>query len=342
MSTNVKGDQRAALKRTMEAILGETQRKAAQKQLLGLDEAGTAKPAADSYRVLPERISELVYNIPAKRRLNDLVLSESIVSDVQEFFDEYGQAALLRANSLEPRHTVLMVGPPGNGKTSLAEVIATELALPLLSIRYDAIVDSYLGETANRLRRLIDYATLNPCVLFFDEFEAVGKERNDIQETGEIKRVVSSLLVQMDRLPSHTIIVCATNHPEMLDRAVWRRFELELHINPPGKQQLMAWYSRFEHSLGSVDTGISLQQFAKIMAGKNMSQIEAFTLNVRRKIILSKGQLSAADAVRHVLDRLEQRPINIEGGDQGHGDQLSDSKTQTRSRKTQTNPRKKT
>jgi SpoVK/Ycf46/Vps4 family AAA+-type ATPase len=94
-----------------------------------------------------------------------LVLSDEVVSEVKEFLHEYAHAALLRDHSIEPRHTVMLVGPPGNGKTSLAEAFAAELSLPLLSIRYDAIVDSYLGETSNRLRRLIDYATLNPCFI---------------------------------------------------------------------------------------------------------------------------------------------------------------------------------
>lgn len=331
MSASLKGD-RQALQRTMEAIIAKSQRNAIrQPELPGIN-GQTQSGGENLTKVLPERIAELVYNIRAKRRLDDLFLQPEVVEEVNEFVHEYSHSALLRANSLEPRHTVLLVGPPGNGKTSLAEAFATELSLPLLSIRYDAIVDSFLGETSNRLRKLIDYATLNPCVLFFDEFDAVGKERSDAQETGEIKRVVSSLLVQMDHLPSHTLVVCATNHPELLDRAVWRRFELKLDIERPDSSQLKRWFSRFSQSLNSVDLGVTPDEFAEYMAGENMSAVEAFTLDVRRKIILSKGSVTAADAVQRVLARLKKRPINNTNLPGDHGKRISDSPAEARSK----------
>ena len=134
----------------------------------------------------------------------------------RELIEEHRRADLLRAHNLEPRHRVLLTGPPGNGKTSFAEALATELAVPLLSVRYESLIASYLGETAVRFSRLFDQVRVRRCVLFFDEFDVVGKERGDVHETGEIKRVVSSLLLQIDALPSHVVAVSATNHPELL------------------------------------------------------------------------------------------------------------------------------
>jgi len=185
----------------MSAIISESKRsslKAAQSlqtQLPGIDSNARSRGQSNGPAELPDRIAELVYAISTRRRLDELVLNQQVVDQIDELIEEFSNSALLRAHSLEPRHTLLLVGPPGNGKTSLAEAMATELGLPLLALRYDAIVDSFLGETSNRLRKLIEYATATPCVLFFDEFDAVGKERSDAQETGEIKRVVSSLLV---------------------------------------------------------------------------------------------------------------------------------------------------
>jgi SpoVK/Ycf46/Vps4 family AAA+-type ATPase len=322
---NTRSDSRRALQRTMDKIIAESQRNAAQVSLPGLDRApARGKPQAPVAHHLPDRIADLVYLIQARRRLSDLVLRPDVVEQIEEFIDEFTQASLLRSNSLEPRHTLLLVGPPGNGKTSLAEAMAAELSLPLLTLRYDAIVDSFLGETSNRLRKLIDYATDTPCVLFFDEFDAVGKERNDVQETGEIKRVVSSLLVQMDRLPSHTLVICATNHPELLDRAVWRRFEVVLEIGRPDRAQLKIWFERFEETLNGEPAGITADQFADYMAGQNMSAVEAFTLDVRRRLVLSKGVLSPAGAIEHVMKRGKQR-LNGDMRETDHGERAPNS-----------------
>ncbi|TYK74232.1 AAA family ATPase [Comamonas sp. Z1] len=256
---------------------------------------------------LPPQIADLVFEMPVRRRLSDLVLGANTVEEVREFLFEFSQASVLRNHSLEPRHTILLVGPPGNGKTSLVEVIASELSLPLLAVRYDAIVDSYLGETSNRIRQLIDFASRTPCVLFFDEFDAIGKERSDTQETGEIKRVVSSLLMQMDRLPSHAIVACATNHPEMLDRAVWRRFQLRLEISPPSAQELSVWYDRFQRSLGQ-KTALNADKFIAAMSGRSMAEIEQFMLDVKRKLVLFSDKLNASQAVEQVLSRMRSQP----------------------------------
>src|SRR5260370_36934670 len=113
--------------------------------------------------------------------------------------------------------------------------MAESLEIPLFNVRYELMIGSFLGETAARLKRVFDYARTTPCVLFFDEFDAVGKERGDTHETGEIKRVVTSLLMQVDDLPSYVVVIAATNHAELLDRAVWRRFQFRLTV--PGPSQ---------------------------------------------------------------------------------------------------------
>lgn len=327
-----------AMNRAVQAILADAQSRGRKDGASGqaISSAGAKMSAA-----LPDRIADLVFDMPTRRRLLDLILPSPVRESIDEFVHEFASAALLRAHSVEPRHTILLVGAPGNGKTSLAEAIATELGLPLLSVRYDAVVDSFLGETSNRLRLLIDHAALNPSVLFFDEFDAVGKERGDANETGEIKRVVSSLLVQLDRLPSHSIVICATNHPELLDRAVWRRFELKLEIPMPGPTELKTWFQRFERSLGE-PTGISSAQFAKYMLGESMSDVEAFTLDVRRKLVLSRGSMSAQEAVKGVLgrwrDRLRRSQIEEKNGNRTSADPTSSRKQRTAKNKGEKTP----
>ncbi len=298
---------RKAVERTMNALLASTRSKR-QDVALSADGGNDVKPPADfraaarSKHLVPNDILELVHDIKPRRRLSDLVLAPALREQLDELIDEQANTGLLRSNSLEPRHTILLVGPPGNGKTSLAEAIATELGRLFLTVRYEALIGSYLGETATRLRKVIDYADRTPCVLFFDEFDAVGKERGDAQETGEMKRVVSSLLVQMESLPASSIVVCATNHPEMLDRAMWRRFELKLLVEPPGPAELRVFYARLAEFVGD-QKFISEAEYIEMMKGENYSELEAFALDVRRKLVLGKGELAPWEAVSAVIQR---------------------------------------
>ena len=237
-----------------------------------------------------------------ERRMGDLVLPASVANAGRELVEEFRRADLLRAHNLEPRHRVLLTGPPGNGKTSLAEAIATELAVPLFAVRYESVIASYLGETAVRLSRLFDEVRTRRCVLFFDEFDVVGKERGDVHETGEIKRVVSSLLLQIDDLPSHVVVVTATNHPELLDRAVWRRFQLRLNLPAPTLSLAEEWLHRFERRLGE-SLGYKPATLAKRLKGLSFSELEQFALDVQRQYVLT---LPDHDVRTIVTERLKQ------------------------------------
>ena len=194
---------------------------------------------------------DLVHEVVPERRFSDLILPRSVAVASQELVEEQHRADLLRSYGVEPRHRVLLVGPPGSGKTSLAEAIATEAMVPLVVVRYETLIGSYLGQTAGRLQRVFDAVRQRQCVLFLDEFDTLGKERGDEHETGEIKRVVSSLLLQVDRLPSYVIVVTATNHPELLDRAVWRRFQLRLFLPQASRSGIEQWLRGMDAPDGS-------------------------------------------------------------------------------------------
>ena len=231
------------------------------------------------------------------RTLASLYLAKPVRNACREFVEEQFRADVLRAHRMEPRHRLLLVGPPGNGKTSLAKSLAYELALPLFTVRYDAVVTSYLGETAKRLQRLFDYVRTEPCVLFFDEFDAIGKERGDIHETGEIKRVVTTLLLLLDNLPSYCVFVGATNHPELLDRATWRRFQVRLELDHPTDEQMTAY---FTDQLRRYDQKpcYSAKRLCEAIRSRNFSEAEDFFLDIRRHWILSQGPVS----LRSIID----------------------------------------
>ena len=183
------------------------------------------------------------HNVLAERRIEDLVLPALTRQACDELIEEQHWAAVLRAHSLEPRHRVLPVGPPGNGKTSPAEAIAEALAVAFFVVRYEAMIGSFLGDTAARLKRVFDYARTTACVLFFDEFDAVGKERRDIHETGEIKRVVTSLLMQVDDLPSYPGVVAVTNRAQLLHRPRGTGSGCA-SCSPPPRRELAAYITR--------------------------------------------------------------------------------------------------
>lgn len=244
----------------------------------------------------------LLYEIEPRRMLGSMLLPSDALKATSELIEEQQRRDILRSYGLEPRHRVLLSGPPGNGKTTLAEAIAQELMVPLFVVRYEAVIGSFLGETSGRLKRLFDFVRTHQCVLFFDEFDTLGKERGDTHETGEIKRVVSSLLLQIDALPSHVVVVTATNHAELLDRAVWRRFQLRLNLPSPTVEQRAEWFEKFQERLGP-SLGISAKTLAKKLKVNSFSDLEQFCEDVHRRYILS---LPNSDIQSVIRDRLEQ------------------------------------
>lgn len=282
------GDE-SSLRRTVESMIAEEREKQHHllaerlEQALHTERRGDARDAA-----VPGETPSGFAVVTPRRRLADLVLPEGLRSSVDELIEEQQRAEVLRSHGLEPRHRVLLLGPPGNGKTSLAEGIAEALLLPLIVVRYEDVIGSYLGETASRLAAVFAVARMRRCVLFFDEFDAVAKERGDEHETGEIKRVVSSLLLQVDQTPSHAVVVAASNHPELLDRAVHRRFQLRLELPLPGRAARVAWYERFLEDLGE-PAGLTADTFARKTAGASFSQLQDLGEDVRRRLVLTPG-----------------------------------------------------
>ena len=246
------------------------------------------------------RVRDFIVEVTPRRRFEELILPDVTMAAAQQLVEEQQRANLLRSHSLEPRHSALLVGPPGNGKTSLAEAIAESLAVPFFVVRYETMIGSFLGETAGRMKRVFDYARTTPCVLFFDEFDTVGKERGDTHETGEIKRVVSSLLMQVDDLPSYVVILAATNHAELLDRAVWRRFQLRLALPSPTQKQIASYLTALSNR-AELKLGASPQQIAKSLGKVSFSEAEEFFLDLARRQVLTAGEETPAQIAKQQL-----------------------------------------
>ena len=226
--------------------------------------------------------------------LNHLMLPARVLELSRQVIEEQRNAGLLRSYGLEPRSRVLLIGPSGNGKTSLAEAFAEALMLPLVNVRYDAVIGSYLGETTSRLAKLFEYASSKPCVLFFDEFDNIdmergGKNRGDEHEIGEIKRVVSSLLLDIDSLPSHVVVIAATNHDVLPDHAVWRRFQVKMELPRPDTEGLEKWFTSFEKRM-HFSFKVSAAVLAEKFSGRSYAEAEEFAMTVFRQSLLKAGE----------------------------------------------------
>lgn len=165
-------------------------------------------------------------------RLTDMVLDVGIHEQLQRILKEQHMFTRIREHGLSPRRKLLLVGPPGTGKTMTASVLAGELGLPLFLVRLDALITKFMGETAAKLRQVFDAITEVRGVYFFDEFDAIGSQRGLANDVGEIRRVLNSFLQMIEQDQSSSLILAATNHPEILDYALFRRFDdvIEYHL----------------------------------------------------------------------------------------------------------------
>ncbi|WP_045757518.1 AAA family ATPase [Xanthomonas albilineans] len=184
-----------------------------------------------------------------KNRLVDMVLDTDVAEQLGRILKEQKHHSRIREHGLSPRRKLLLVGPPGTGKTMTASVLAGELGIPLFSVRLDALITKFMGETAAKLRQIFDAINEVRGVYFFDEFDAIGSQRGLANDVGEIRRVLNSFLQMIESDQSHSLILAATNHVEILDYALFRRFddviEYRLPSGPQAAKLLQARLGKF-------------------------------------------------------------------------------------------------
>ena len=309
VQSGIRGD-KVNFRKAVEAIIAEERAKhhtvLAEKLNELLNAKAIDRPIGNGYASFDPRMENLFYEVMPRLRLSDLILPAEVQQICHSLIQEQHRIDLLRSYNLEPRNRLLLIGPPGNGKTSLAEAIAEALLVPLLVVRYESIIGTFLGETARQLKKLFEYAATVNCVLFFDEFETLGKERGDLHETGEIKRVVSSLLMQIDKLPAHVLVIGATNHPELLDRAVWRRFQVRMFLPAPDSTHLREWFEKFENRI-NMSLGYTKDTFVKLLLGSNFAEVEEFGTTIFRQYVLEQPNADIKKIVSQTIQSWSTR-----------------------------------
>ena len=228
-----------------------------------------------------------------------LILPGKIKEQLNQIIREFKDADVLATYNLSYKRKILLCGKPGTGKTFTAQIISSILHIPLVYVRFDAIVSSYLGETATNLRKVFDYIEQGTWIVLFDEFDIIGKNRDDSHEHGEIKRVVNSFLQMLDNFSGTSIIFAATNHQNMLDFAIWRRFDDVVYYELPDETTRQTLFERFLRPMKR-DNNIDLKTLSERSARLSPSDIkmiaeEAMKLSIiNARSSLSMGDLSTA------------------------------------------------
>ncbi len=244
--------------------------------------------------------------------LDDLVLSDRTREIIDRVVAEQRRNELLHAHGLRPSGKVLFCGPPGCGKTATAGAIATALYLPLVLVRFDAVISSYLGDTAANLRKVFDFARVRPAVLFFDEFDAIGKRRTDEADHGELKRVVNSFLQMLDAFRGESLIVAATNHEQILDPALWRRFDEIVPFPRPNAEQIESVLVKRLRQVGVLPS-VALHEQAGKLVSMSFADVERIAIDAIKQTVLDgKHEIDRA-TFEHAVER-QRRRISLTGG----------------------------
>ena len=249
-----------------------------------------------------DSLLELYEIVNSDVELSDVILPQSQETIIKQVIEEQRNAEELIKHNMTPDNRMLLCGPPGCGKSMTAYAIAHELGLPMAYVRLDGLVSSYLGQTSTNLRKVFDSVKNQKIILFLDEFDAIAKKRDDSNELGELKRVVTTLLQNFDNMPKNVFLIAATNHEQLLDPAIWRRFNVTITLELPNEEQrnhlLKKWFKEY-----GIKSKVDYDTLAKITTGLSGAQLQELSTASGKKALVSKT-LKTEDVTMILIQQL--------------------------------------
>ncbi|QXO96041.1 ATP-binding protein [Methanospirillum purgamenti] len=243
---------------------------------------------------------------------SSLILAIDTQNSIEQIITERKFADNLAKYGLKPKQKLLFTGQPGTGKTSSAEVLSFKLSLPLVTVNFESVISSYLGETSANLKHIFDFISIGQYVVLFDEFDIIGKKRDDPTEHGEIKRVVNNFMLMLDHFKGNSIIIAATNHAHLLDVGVWRRFDDIIFFDLPSvknRERIFEKYLKMVH----LSDEVNIEKIARSASYYSGSDIEQVCVAAIKECILNNRTTIELSDIKDAISRQNKRKGFLKG-----------------------------
>ena len=237
---------------------------------------------------------------------DDVVLAKETEEILRQIVKELEEEDVLATYGLKPRQKILFYGPPGTGKTLTAKVMSSIIGYPLVYVRFESVISSYLGETASNLRKIFDYIEKGKWVVLFDEFDIIGKQRDDPTEHGEIKRVVNNFMLMLENYEGDSMIMASTNHPHLLDIGVWRRFDEIIYFGLPDKERRKKIFEKYLRVLKK-DKNFDLNKLSEESDSFSGADIEQVCIDALKMAILSGKDFVSFNDVKKAISKQKNK-----------------------------------
>lgn len=275
-----------------------------------LDGLGTRPQPKGLSQLLPfpDEAKEFIQQIEPRHTPNDIILTTENIELFSGLLDEFRKSEAIKLHGLSVRSKLLFCGPPGTGKTLCAEIFAGQLGLPFFYVKLDRLISSFLGETATNIRKTFEFARRQPCVLFFDEFDAIASSREEGNDHSELRRVVNSLLIFIDQIQPGGFLIAATNLDSHLDPAIWRRFDEVVWFDHPDETMTRKYLA---NALKNTAVDFDPEDFVQSLADYSYAELEKICNQAKKLSILARRKHIDKKDFRDAIRYAERRRMRL-------------------------------